>query len=374
MRVALVSHNVVQGKGQGRVNYELTRHLLTEDIQVTLIANDVGSSLVEAGADWIPIEVGPVSHAVDLVKVWRFKRKADRLLRRIGSQFDAILACGVVLSVPHTVNAVHFVHSAWRQSPYHPIQHQWSAQSLYQWTVGRLNDYWERQTLEQADFVVSVSDKVRREIIDLGLPADRVQTIHNGVDLRTFRPGPADRAHLGLPEEVPLAFFAGDIQSRRKNLDTVLRALQRTSTAHLGVAGRLPGSPYPALARELGIEDRVHFLGFRRDIPDLMRAADFFVFPSRYEACTLVLLEAMASGLPVITAASTGGAELVEEDNGFVLQDPENVDQLTTHLDALAQNGGLQEEMGTASRRIAEQYSWASMSESYLDTIQRLSS
>jgi glycosyltransferase involved in cell wall biosynthesis len=241
--------------------------------------------------------------------------------------------------------------------------------SLYQWMVAKANSHWEQQTLQNAERIISVSDKIRSEVLDLGIPPERVKTIHNGVDLNTFHPGTADRENLGLPADVPLAFFAGDIQSSRKNLDTVLRALRETPSTHLAVAGRLPGSPYPALAEKVGVDDRVHFLGFRSDVADLMRAADFFVFPSRYEACTLVLLEAMASGLPVVTASTTGGSELVTEKNGFVVQDPEDVARLTEHIRTLSEDCSLREDMGERSRTIANRHSWKRMSEEYLSAI-----
>jgi len=221
---------------------------------------------------------------------------------------------------------------------------------------------------------VSVSDKIRSEVIDLGIPAERVKTIVNGVDLDEFHPGSANREALGLPTDVPLAFFAGDIQSNRKNLDTILRALTQTPTVHLGVAGRLDGSPYPAFADRLGVSNRVHFLGFRSDIANLMRAMDFFVFPSRYEACTLVLLEAMASGLPTITASTTGGSELVDTNSGFVLQNPENANRLAAHITALAEQPSLRQRMGEEARRIAEQHSWDKMAAEYYTLLEDFSS
>ncbi|WP_237181465.1 glycosyltransferase family 4 protein [Paraburkholderia tropica] len=94
-----------------------------------------------------------------------------------------------------------------------------------------------------------------------------------------------------------LLLFVGDLRTPRKNLGTVLEALkQLPEHVHLAVAGYLLGSPYPEMARQLGIESRVHFLGLVREMPMLMRSVDAYVFPSRYEAMSLSLLEAMAAG------------------------------------------------------------------------------
>src|SRR5690606_25250574 len=111
---------------------------------------------------------------------------------------------------------------------------------------------------------------------------------------------------FGLPDAVPLALFVGDIQSSIKNLDAGLAALVQVPGLHLAVAGRIGTSPYPAMAEGLGVQDRVHFLDFRSDIADLMRAADFFVLVSRRDSCPLVLIEAVSSGLPVVTARTVG--------------------------------------------------------------------
>jgi glycosyltransferase involved in cell wall biosynthesis len=293
----------------------------------------------------------------------------DRVLDRIAGRYDAILACGRVTTRPHTVNVLHFVHTAWLSSDFHPIRQGLGISSAYQYFFSRANAKWELETLSEAGRIVAVSDKIKAELISAGVQPSRIQTILNGVDTDEFCPGAASREKLGLPEDVPLAFFAGDIQSTRKNLDTVLKALDHVPNLHIAVAGTLTGSPYPALARDLGVIDRTHFLGFRRDIADLMRAADMFVFPSRYEACTLALLEAMASGLPIITAETTGGAELVTPTCGFLLENPDDVDTLVQKLRLLTSEPAMRTDMGQAGRAVAEDHSWARMSERYLDLL-----
>lgn len=372
MRIALVSHNIVKGDGQGRVNYELARHLCKKGGTVHLLADRVAPELSDLGCRWHPIHPG--FESIDLLKVARFTRLADARLRGLNDSFDAVLACGVVLTHPHTVNAVHFVHGPWLRSPYHNARQQSGIQSWYQYAFSALNARWEKHTFDRARRVVAVSEMVRRELREIGVPDDKISVVVNGVDLQEFAPGPADRNVLGLPEASLLGLFVGDIKSPIKNLDTVLRALVAVPHVHLAVAGTTDGSPYPALAADLGVEDRVHFLGFRRDVAQLMRAADVFLLPSRRDSCPLVLLEALASGLPVIASRNVGNANLLGDSAGFVLDDPEDADTLSTHLSTLATDPSLRSSMGRAARGIAERHSWEQMAARYLTIFRSLAS
>ena len=174
-----------------------------------------------------------------------------------------------------------------------------------------------------------------------------------------------------MPAAVPLGLFVGDICSPIKNLDAVLQALPNVPSLHLAVAGGLERSPYPAMAERFGVANRVHFLGFRRDVADLMRAADFFVLPSRRDSCPLVLLEAMASGIPIITARTVGTSTLVTPEAGFVLNGPEDSDTMLEGLRAFASDTARRTAMGEAARGIAEDYSWGAMGERYLELFER---
>ena len=365
MNVAIVTHNVVKGDGQGRVNYELVRYLLHQGAKVDLIADQVADELLADGATWHPVHPG--FDQFILLKVWRFKHMADRLLADIGDRYDIILACGVTCNCPHAVNAVHFVHGTWLRSPHHAAKVTQGLSAWYQWLFSTINARWEKQVFQQANTVVAVSDMVRQELIEIGVPSEKLEVIINGVDLDEYAPGFSDRATLGLPEAVPLGLFVGDIRSPIKNLDTALHALTESPEVHLAVAGSLEGSPYPALAEQLEIANRVHFLGFRRDVADLMRAADFFVLPSRRDSCPLVLLEALASGLPVITSRKVGTANLVENRCGFVLDDPENAEKLAHYLRTVSSNAERRHIMGCAAREVAEQHSWERMAERYME-------
>ncbi|MEL7354505.1 MAG: glycosyltransferase family 4 protein [Cyanobacteria bacterium P01_A01_bin.116] len=371
MEICIVTHKVGYGDGQGRVNYEVTLEALRQGHFTTLLSSEISPDLEShSQVTWVPIKVA--NWPTELARNIAFSIQCASWLRQHRAKFDLIQVNGAITSTPADVNAVHFVHSAWLRSPVHTFRVRRNLYGAYQWLYTALNARWEKRAFQRSRSIVAVSDKIAQELISIGVSPQRVKVIVNGVDGEEFVSGPVNRSSLGLPEDVTLALFAGDIQTPRKNLDTVLLALAQLPSLHLAIAGRTEGSPYPKMANQLGITQQTHFLGYRRDMPALMKAADFFVFPSRYEACTLVLLEAMASGLPVITATTAGGAELVTSESGIVLSDPNDVETLAQAMANLIGDTKLRERMGQAARSTAKQHSWATMAEQYLQLFETM--
>ena len=367
MRIGLVTHNVVRGDGQGRVNYELVKAFRKSGHDVEMVAANAAPELIDLGATWLPIR--PRFDSVELIKTWDFSRRVDALWPSLERRYDVSIACGFVMRRRHTINAVHFVHGTWFRSPYHTSRVRRDLRGAYHWLYSLGNSRWERQAFDRAGTVVAVSDMVRRELIEIGVPASKVRVIVNGVDVEEFAPGPSDRVRLGLPERVPLGLFVGDLRSPIKNLDVLLRALTRAPGVHLAVAGGLRGSAYPAMASTLDLADRVHFLDFRQDIPDLMRTADFFTLPSRRDSCPLALLEAMASGLPAIVTAQVGTSDIVGDRAGYVIDDPDDDAAVAAALMSLSFDEPIRARMSGAARAIAEQHSWGKMADAYLQLV-----
>jgi glycosyltransferase involved in cell wall biosynthesis len=259
MRLAVVTHNVLRGDGQGRANYEIVRHALQQGVTVYLVADRVDQDLIEAGAKWMPVQPKTLRQ-INLFKVYEFARRANAILRKMQSDLDLIHGYGYCLDVPHQVNTSQYMHSAWIKNPAHTARQNRNLYGLYQWTYSALNAKWERQAYQKAQVVVAASSTVRQELMNIGIPTNRLRVILNGADLAEFHPGEADRTKLGLPVGVPLALFAGDIKTPRKNLDTVLKGLAKAPDVHLAVVGRVEGSPFPAQAESLGIRARRRFL------------------------------------------------------------------------------------------------------------------
>jgi len=363
LRLLVVTHNVIKGDGQGRANFEIARYARKQGIEVTLIADRVDPEMEESGVRWIRLQ--PKRRSNWLIHGLEFTLRANRLVESLRNDYDLIHGYGYTLDRPHHINTSQYVHSAWRKSPVHVSRQNRNLYGAYQWLYSYINAVGEKRAYANARVLVPASNTVRQELMELGFPPDRMRVILNGADPAEFHPGKEDRAALGLPENVPLALFAGDIRTGRKNLDTTLAALAKSPNLHLAVVGKKEGSPFPALAEKLGVAERTHFLDFRRDIAQIMRACDFFVFPSRYEACALVLVEAISSGLPVITAKTTGGSEVISEASGILLNDPNDAEALATAMNRLVGDRDLRQAMSMAAAESSSRYTWDKIAGAY---------
>ncbi|WP_027211262.1 glycosyltransferase family 4 protein [Burkholderia sp. WSM2232] len=374
MRVAIVTHVVRHNDGQGRVNHEIARAALDEGIGVTLIASHVAPDLlVHPNVRWVPMKIGRW-WPTNLLRQQVFALKSALWLRAHRREYDVLHVNGFITWMPADVNTSHFVHSGWLGSKYYPFGLTKGVWSAYQSIYTRCNALFERWAYRRSKVITAVSQKVADEIRAIGLTAEnRVDVIYNGVDTRGFAAATGDRAKFGLPQDAFLLLFVGDLRTPRKNLGTVLAALRHLPEhVHIAVAGFLPGSPYPDEAKALGIAERVHFLGLVKEMPVLMHSVDAFVFPSRYEAMSLSLLEAMAAGLPVVTARTAGGAEIITPDCGIVLDDPDDPQALAAAVARLAADDAACRKMGAAASELATGFGWARMAAQYIALYRQL--
>jgi glycosyltransferase involved in cell wall biosynthesis len=212
--------------------------------------------------------------------------------------------------------------------------------------------------------IVAVSQTVADALI-AWLPevAPRVTVVHNGVEPTRLNPSPDARqtacTELGIPNDVPLILSGGGLEYR-KGVDVLLQALAQVyrhrgigneSSAVCLVAGDGPLRPnLQALAHQLGLRDQVRFLGFRPDLPAVMAAADLLVLSSRWEGCPMVVLEAMALGLPIVATSVGGVPELITDGETGLLVPPENPLALGQAVLRLLSNRELAVRLGQAAR------------------------
>lgn len=190
--------------------------------------------------------------------------------------------------------------------------------------IGRLGGYYDLKNYRGFDALVGNTADIRDWMVAQGWPAERAHHIPN---FAAAGEEPAlDRSDLDTPERVPLLLGMGRLHASKAH-DVTLRAMERLPDAWLWIAGSGPlEGELKRLAAELGVADRVRWLGWREDASALYRTADVCVFPSRFEPLGNVVIQAWAHGLPVVAAASAGPAALIHDgENGLLVpvDDPE---------------------------------------------------
>jgi UDP-glucose:(heptosyl)LPS alpha-1,3-glucosyltransferase len=187
--------------------------------------------------------------------------------------------------------------------------------------------------------IIANSQRGKEEIIrHYGIPAEKIEVIHNGVDLQTFHPRNIAlyrkpfREELGIQAQAFVILFLGS-GFRRKGLAPLLNAFCQVKKEIPGVllivVGKDRTEEYNKRARRMGAGREVLFLGPSKRAPELYAASDLFALPTFYDPFSNACLEAMATGIPVLTTLTNGVAELIEDQkNGFLIPDPTYVDEI----------------------------------------------
>ena len=214
--------------------------------------------------------------------------------------------------------------------------------------------------------VIAISQTVKNELMHFHkISPDRIQVVYSGVDSSMFHPS-LRKAHFaerqrrfGWGADDFILIFIGN-EFRRKGLSVVLNAmaLAKNVRIKLLVVGSADSRPFIQESYRLGLGSQVFFCGRSNEIPMLLAISDAFVFPTVYEPFGLVITEAMACGLPVVTSRCAGAAELIEDGKeGLLLSDPNDPVVLAKHIAYLLESPEARQALGMAARLKAEMYS-----------------
>ncbi|MFI2857939.1 glycosyltransferase family 4 protein [Paenibacillus sp. JSM ZJ436] len=374
MNICIVTHCVKKGDGQGRVNYEVVKKALEHGYKITIISSDLSIDLHEhPNVTWIRIAANGIPS--NLLKNQYFAIVSALLIWSHKARADLIIANGFITYAKSDINCVHLVHSTWANSKYHPIRRKKNLRTIYHFFYNQLNAVLEKYAFKKTGHIIAVSSQVKHELqVDAKVNKTAISVIHNGVDTDEFSPKLLDRENYKLNKHKKYGLFAGDLKSGIKNFETVLYAISKVDGFELLVLGDANHTNYPELANRLGIKDRVHFLGYRKDIADIMSLADIFIFPSRYESFSLVILEALATGLPVIMSTCCGVVDLMTEDSVLLLNDPNDAEQLSQLIKQLINNPDKLSKMSLEARNVALKNQWVIMADKYLELFKEYSS
>ena len=370
MRIALNYRNVDPNRG-GAETYvaDLTRSLISRGHEVTLVAESVRQESIPPQAIFLPV---PVSGWSRSAKIWSFAQNSEQVLKVNASRFDATM--GFINTWQHDViipqgglRAGSRLHNAERfQSPL--------KRSIYRWLKSASPTEWKYDRIERLQYdparrarVVAVSRLVSGHLQQFRqVSPDRIHIVYNSIDPNRFAVAdPAavraeTRLKYGLAPDAHVGLFVGH-NFWLKGLQPLLKALAKRQATlpaaeplHLLVSGGGKTKPFQKIVQQLGLGQTVHLLGFTPDVKSLFHAADFFVSPTYYDPCSLVVMEALACRLPVITTGCNGAGELITNGlEGFVVPTPNHQPELVAALNAMT-NRQARQQMAEAAQRLGQ--------------------
>jgi glycosyltransferase involved in cell wall biosynthesis len=364
--------------GTGAYVYYLSHSLQKLGHNVHVVARDKQDS--EKIVNGIQVHyVKGVGNA--LTRYWRFARSASKKIEELNKQngFDIIhsnLPLVPSFAIPNdsAKAIVCAVHSTWKGEAIVTKRDNPKELNPNEKAMIRFNFVlraYEKKLMKRSDALIAVSKYTVDELTELyGIKEEKIHVIYNGVDMEKFKPRP-NRAEMyrefGLEEDHKIVLFVGRLYHRKgleillRSIPPVLREFSKVKFVISGKGFKKKEENLRILAQELNIEENVKFLGYVPDekLPSLYSASDIFVLPAIYENFPFAILEAQATGLPVISTKVGGIPEfLVDNENGFVI-DPGDSIQLTQRLLALLQDAKLAKEMGDRGRKlIEEKFDW----------------
>ncbi|HEX3675164.1 MAG TPA: glycosyltransferase [Rhizomicrobium sp.] len=232
--------------------------------------------------------------------------------------------------------------------------------------IGRLGGYYRLEYFERCNYLVCITPDLVRHVVENGFPKERVFFIPNFPVIQDT--AAIDRAAFDTPKDGKLALALGRLH-KSKALDVLLKATAQVPDLWLWIAGEGPDrAELTQLAADLGIANRVRFLGWRTDRSALLRASDLCVFPSRYEPNGTVVVEAWAHGVPLVTAASAGPAWIARDGEDALIAPVDDADGLAERMRAVLASPELAAKLvANGHRRIEGEFSEAAVVKRYID-------
>lgn len=238
--------------------------------------------------------------------------------------------------------------------------------------VARLGGYYDLKYYRHCDHLIANTADIGAYLVKAGWPADKLSVIGNFVSAQPAPP-PDRRAHA-TPDGAKLIAAFGRLHPN-KGFDVLLRALAALPGVYLWLAGEGPErAALDALAKQLGIAERVRWLGWQTDTAPIFAAADVICVPSRHEPLGNVVLEAWIHGKPVVATASQGPAQLIAHDASGLLVPVDDAPALSAALGRVLADKNLAESLAAGGRAAAARdFTESAIVQQYVDLFARLS-
>lgn len=371
----LVTGDFVKTGGMDRANYALADYLARLNVPVHLVAYRIDRELQNySNVFWH--QVPKIANSYFLSS-FLLDAIGQFWARQIQAQGGRVLVNGGNCQWAD-VNWVHYVHAAYAAESRVDVLRQIKTRITHHHFRRA-----EQRNLDRAQCVIANSQQTYKDLVQHGLASvEKIHPVYYGVDASVFYPATSEvqralRQKLGWLLDRPIVVFIGALGDRRKGFDALFAAWKElcadpTWDADLMVIGRGKELPlWKQRSQEANLENRIQFLGFRQDVPDLLRAADCLIAPTRYEAYGLGVHEALCCGLPALVSETAGIAERYPEAlQALLLPTPVTSDAISLSLQHWRQAAQFYRQQVQNWSISLRQYSWDAMAQNLLATLE----
>ena len=382
MKVTMVVTEVGKGGAFARIAYHLTQEFAKKGLETALVTGRVidlphESTEIHLVCPKLIEKTAKTSgfyakRALGLLSTPAFFALSTRYMRKHKSEL------GITMDFMGLGGDVMSIHNCKKMQ----LRYRWK-QGDRTFIVNPMEYY--RLLIEQARFslkrfkiAITICSRGKQEFIKAyRISPEDIVVIPNGIDIENFHPKFSSvfrdeiRRRYGIPQDAPLFLFVG-YNFWLKGLKFMIEALPKIRESYLIVVGGGFKEQFENLADKLGVRNRVIFTGEVPKVEPFYAASDIFILPSHYETFSLVCMEAMASGLPVL-ATRVGGVEDYLRDgyNGFFIKrDP---DDIAEKVNCILSDEKLRRELGRNARKTAERFSWSNVADRYIEVFESLS-
>jgi glycosyltransferase involved in cell wall biosynthesis len=359
--------------GMDRANYALASYLARRGDAVRLIAHRVDPEL--AATAGVEPRVIARPFGAHLAGAPLLARAAARAARALGPTDRALMNGGN--GAIGTPTWIHYLHAAYVRESGASARARLSSIASRGYYLAR-----ERRAIEAAPIVICNSERTASDVETFyDIPRSRLRVVYYGCDMDVFGPVGADerhaaRASMQILDGRLVAVFVGALGDRRKGFDVLFDAWQTLSRDSawdvdlLAAGAGAEVAAWTARATAAGIDRSVRLLGFRRDIRQVLAAADVLVHPARYEAYGLGVHEALCRGIPPIVTAAAGVTERFPKPlSSLIVPSPPKAESLVSALRAWRAHAGEWRTRTERAAAILRERTWDTMAAEIADAL-----
>lgn len=344
---------------------------------------EIHSFSLEGGKEWRDMKHFPYEATLKKPVVFKYLSYQKQSRKNLNPK-SVVQSTGTASLVSDIVQ-VQFLHHEWLKiqeglpKDKSPSPHLF--RGLYHQWLSKYKLYMEKQSYTAHKNYVAISHGIKKQLIEhFSIPKDQISVIHHGVDTEAFCPFQENemgaqvrqtiRSNHGFTDSDVVLLHVGALNARKGIFKTLeLMALLKKESfnnIHFLAVGQGDQKIIQSKVEELDIADRVHLVSHTKSIRDYYWASDLFFFPTFYEPFGLVILEALSSGLPVLTTTVAGASELMTNEPMGALFAPEStVETIAEKVTPYLRSAELRQEAGLNGRKMALGQTWEKVGKKY---------